>query len=96
MDSPASQLACIGPDRGPWRSDSGSQEASGAHASAIAPNNATASSTARVAVDLAKDVFELAFADASGRIVERKRLSRAALVRAHDRSPVRRVVTAYG
>jgi hypothetical protein len=28
-----------------------------------------------VAIDLAKDVFELAFADAQGRIVERKRKS---------------------
>lgn len=43
------------------------------HAIAIAPNNATASSAVHVAVDLAKDIFELAFADASGRIVERKR-----------------------
>lgn len=31
-----------------------------------------------VAIDLAKDVFELAFADAEHRIVERKRLSRRA------------------
>ena len=30
-----------------------------------------------VAIDLAKDVFELAFADAKGRIVQRKRLRRA-------------------
>ena len=29
-----------------------------------------------VAIDLAKDVFELAFADGGGRILERKRLSR--------------------
>ena len=48
------------------------------HAIAIAPNNATASTAVRVAVDLAMDVFELAFADASGGIDERKRLSRAA------------------
>ena len=34
-----------------------------------------------VAVDLAKDVFELAFADADGRIIERKRLSRNAFSR---------------
>jgi hypothetical protein len=34
-----------------------------------------------VAIDLAKDVFELAFADAQGRIAERKCLSRAAFSR---------------
>jgi transposase len=62
------------------------------HAIAIAPNNATASTAVRVAVDLAKDVFELAFADASGRIVERKRLSRAAFARAFDNRPALRVV----
>lgn len=62
------------------------------HAIAIAQNNATASSAVRVAVDLAKDVFELAFADASGRIVERKRLSRAAFARAFDNRPRLRIV----
>lgn len=67
------------------------------HAIAIAPNNATASSAVRVAVDLAKDVFELALADPSGRIVERKRLSRAAFARAFDtQSPLRIVVEACG
>ena len=35
------------------------------------------SSAVSLAIDLAKDVFELAFADASGRIVERKRLMAA-------------------
>jgi len=35
------------------------------------------SSAVTLAVDLAKDVFELAFADADGRVVERKRLKRA-------------------
>ncbi len=34
----------------------------------------TESSAVMLAIDLAKDVFELAFADAAGRIVERKRL----------------------
>ena len=34
-----------------------------------------------VAIDLAKDVFELAFADERGRVVERKRLSRRTLAR---------------
>lgn len=62
------------------------------HAIANAQNNATASSAVRVAVDLAKGVFELAFADASGRIVERKRLSRAALARAFDNRPALRIV----
>jgi transposase len=67
------------------------------HAIAIAPNNATASSAVRVAVDLAKDIFELAFADASGPIVERKRLSRAAFARAFDtRPPLRIVMEACG
>jgi hypothetical protein len=61
------------------------------HAIAIAQNNATGSAV-RVAVDLAKDVLELAFADASGRIVERKRLNRAAFVRAFDNRPALRVV----
>jgi len=37
-----------------------------------------------VAVDLAKDVFELAFADAQHRIIERRRLSRRALARSLD------------
>lgn len=34
-----------------------------------------------VAIDLAKDVFELAWADAQGRILSRKRLTRAALLK---------------
>lgn len=34
-----------------------------------------------VVIDPAKDVFELAFADPQGRIVERKRLSRSAFCR---------------
>ena len=61
------------------------------HAIAIAQNNATGSAV-RVAVDLAKDVFELAFADAGGRIVERRRLSRAAFARAFDNRPVLSIV----
>ena len=56
------------------------------HVIAVAQNNATASTAVRVAVDLAKQVFELAFADASGRIIERKRLSRAAFARRDRRS----------
>ena len=37
-----------------------------------------------VAVDLAKDVFELAFADGQGRIIKRARLGRSAFARAFD------------
>ena len=36
-----------------------------------------------LAVDLAKDVFELAFADAAGRIVERRRRKRGPFAHAH-------------
>ena len=50
-----------------------------------------------VAIDLAKDVFELAFADARGRIVERKRLSRNAFSRCLiNRPPLRVVMEACG
>jgi hypothetical protein len=35
-----------------------------------------------VAIDLAKEVFELAFADAAARILERRRLTRAAFAKA--------------
>jgi transposase len=50
-----------------------------------------------VAIDLAKDVFELAFADADGRIFERKRLSRSAFSRCLlNRSPLRVVMEACG
>lgn len=45
-----------------------------------------------VAIDLAKDVFELAFADVHGRIVERKRLSRLAFSRCLTNRPTLRVV----
>ena len=36
-----------------------------------------------LAVDLAKDVFELAFADAAGRIVERRRRKRGPFAHTH-------------
>ena len=50
-----------------------------------------------VAIDLAKEVFELAFADAQGRIIERKRLSRRAFIRSLEtRPPLRVVVEACG
>jgi hypothetical protein len=48
-----------------------------------------------VAINLAKDVFELAFADTGGRIVERRRLSRSAFSRCLLRcSPLPVVVVA--
>jgi len=50
-----------------------------------------------VAVDLAKMVFELAFADGDHRIVQRKRLSRAALGRElENRAPLHVVMEACG
>ena len=50
-----------------------------------------------VAVDLAKNVFELAFADAQGRIIERKRLSRSAFTRClTNRPPLRVLMEACG
>jgi transposase len=50
-----------------------------------------------VAIDLAKDVFELAFADALGRITERKRLSRSAFSQClANRPPLRVVMEACG
>lgn len=45
-----------------------------------------------VAIDLAKEVFELAFADGAGRILERKRLSRRAFARCLDNRPPLEVV----
>lgn len=50
-----------------------------------------------VAIDLAKDVFELAFADRQGRIVGRQRLGRSAFARAFgNRTPLRIVMEACG
>jgi transposase len=45
-----------------------------------------------VAVDLAKDVFELAFTDAQGRVIERKRLLRKAFARVMEQRPPLRVL----
>lgn len=45
-----------------------------------------------VAIDLAKEVFELAFADREGRIIERKRLSRRAFQRSLGNRPALAVV----
>ena len=50
-----------------------------------------------LAVDLAKDVFELAFADAAGRIIERKRLKRAPFAAClENRASLRIVMEACG
>ncbi len=50
-----------------------------------------------VAVDLAKDVFDLAYADAAHRIVGRKRLSRRAFAHALDnQGPLHVVMEACG
>ena len=57
------------------------------------PNVAIAST---VAIDLAKDVFELAFADGA-RIVQRQRLGRSAFAQVFDnRAPLRIVMEACG
>lgn len=45
-----------------------------------------------VAIDLAKEVFELAFADAQGRVIERKRLSRKTFARVMEQRPPLRVL----
>ncbi len=45
-----------------------------------------------VAVDLAKDVFELAFADTRGRVIGRKRLGRRAFARVLEQQPPLRVL----
>jgi len=45
-----------------------------------------------VAIDLAKDVFELAFADSQGRILQRKRLGREAFAREFENRPISKVV----
>ena len=58
------------------------------------PNNIAVST---VANDLAKDVFELAFADADARIVEWRRLTRAAFSKVFDNQrPLRLVMEACG
>ena len=50
-----------------------------------------------VAIDLAKDVFELAFADANHHVVERKRLTRKPFARAlENRAPLHVVMEACG
>lgn len=57
--------------------------------------HATPGSTpiATAAIDLAKDVFKLAFADAQGQLVERRRLSRNAFAKTFDNAPPLRLVT---
>lgn len=50
-----------------------------------------------VAIDLAKDVFQLSFADAKHRVVDRQRLKRAAFARVlENHSPLRVVMEACG
>ncbi len=50
-----------------------------------------------VTIDLAKDIFELAFADEHGRVLERKRLKRSGFARAFDNlAPMRVVMEACG
>ena len=57
----------------------------------------TAPSATTVAIDLAKDVFELAYVDADGRIVARQRLGRSAFAKVFDnRAPLRLVMEACG
>lgn len=58
---------------------------------------AVESTAVTLAIDLAKDVFELAFADALGRIVERKRLRRGPFARClENRTPLRIVMETCG
>jgi len=64
---------------------------------ATTKSTAAESSAVTLAIDLAKDVFELAFADANGRIVARKRLQRGPFVSCLDnRSPLHVVMEACG
>ena len=60
-------------------------------------NRSESSSAVMLGVDLAKDMFELAFADAAGRILERKRLKRGPFAQCLDnRTPLRVVMEACG
>src|SRR6516225_4744413 len=62
--------------------DTGSREESAMHATTVA-------------IDLAKEVFELAFADAQARVVERRRLSRRVFAHALDnRAPLHVIMEA--
>lgn len=45
-----------------------------------------------IAINLAKDIFELAFTDAQGRVIERKRLTRKAFARIMEQRPPLRVL----
>ena len=64
---------------------------------ATTKSTATESSAVTLAIDLARDVFELAFADAAGRIVERKRLKRGPFGEClKNRAPLRIVMDACG
>lgn len=48
--------------------------------------------TTIVAIGLAKEVFELAFTDARGRVLERKRLMRKSFARVMEQTPPMRVL----
>jgi transposase len=56
------------------------------------PQESAAMHATTVAIDLAKDIFELAFADAQHRVIERKRFSRSAFSRCLLNPPPLRVV----
>jgi hypothetical protein len=60
--------------------DTGSREESAMHAT---PSNVAIST---VAIDLAKPVFEFAFADADARIIERRRVNRTEMSRSLGRA----------
>jgi hypothetical protein len=69
----------------------GSQEESAMHAT---PESSIA---ATLAIDLAKDVFELGFADAHGRVIQRQRLRHEAFAsRLDNHAPLRIVMEACG
>lgn len=67
------------------------------HASTKSVSGGSTSTATTVAIDLAKEVFELAFADASGRIVSRQRLKREAFAACpHNRPALEVVMEACG
>ncbi len=64
---------------------------------AITERSSPESLATTLAVDLAKDVFELAFSDGRGRVLARRRLSRAAFARClENRAPLQVVMEACG
>jgi hypothetical protein len=88
MDSPTGRhSASLNQTEGRDIQMSGSLEESALHAIAIAPTNATSSSAPRVAVDVVKSAFWLAFAHARLRTAEGKRLTCVAHIRTHYNRP---------